>query len=50
MTGASEDSSSRIDASLASLSFAAGHAEIELVPIHANSEVKKMIDRARSAG
>lgn len=28
--------------------FAASHPNIELVPIHANSEVKKMIDRARS--
>ena len=30
--------------------FAASHPKIELVPIHANSEVKKMIDRARSVG
>jgi hypothetical protein len=30
--------------------FAAAYPKIELVPIHANSEVKRMIDRARSAG
>jgi anti-sigma regulatory factor (Ser/Thr protein kinase)/DNA-binding transcriptional ArsR family regulator len=30
--------------------FAMGHPNIELVPIHANSEVKRMIDRARFAG
>jgi anti-sigma regulatory factor (Ser/Thr protein kinase)/DNA-binding transcriptional ArsR family regulator len=30
--------------------FALGHPNIELVPIHANSEVKRMIDRARFAG
>ena len=30
--------------------FAAGHPKIELVPTHSNSEVKGMIDRARSAG
>jgi len=29
--------------------FAMGHPNIELVPIHANSEVKRMIDRARFA-
>jgi len=30
--------------------FAASHPKIELVPTRANSEVKGMIDRARSAG
>lgn len=30
--------------------FAVGHPTIELVPIHANSQVKRMIDRARFAG
>jgi len=30
--------------------FAMGHPNIELVPIHANSEVKRMIDRALFAG
>jgi hypothetical protein len=30
--------------------FAMNHPHIELVPIHTNSEVKRMIDRARFAG
>jgi anti-sigma regulatory factor (Ser/Thr protein kinase) len=30
--------------------FAIGHPSIELIPIHENSAVKRMIDRARSAG
>jgi hypothetical protein len=30
--------------------FAARHPRIELVPVHASSEVKRMIDRVRSAG
>jgi anti-sigma regulatory factor (Ser/Thr protein kinase)/DNA-binding transcriptional ArsR family regulator len=30
--------------------FATSHPDIDLVPIHANSEVKRMIDRARFAG
>jgi hypothetical protein len=30
--------------------FATSHPKIEFFPIHANSEVKRMIDRARSAG
>ena len=30
--------------------FAVGHPDIELIPIHAGAEVKKMIDRARLAG
>jgi hypothetical protein len=29
--------------------FAIGHPDIELVPIHANAEVKRMIERARLA-
>ena len=30
--------------------FPASHPEIELVPIHASSEVKRMIERAKSGG